>query len=276
MATRRVWIQATLLVTLGAFACSSVLGIEEAHVDPTLGAGGGANNSGGQGGVTAKGGGAGLSSGGNAGTTASGGSSGTTSGGSGHSGGNDDVGSGGTGEAGAGGGTDGGSLCDQYCDTITQHCTATALQYKDREQCLTICAMLPQGAVGDPDGNSVACRLKYAAKARYAGGTELAAYCRQGGPGGDGRCGTNCDGFCSITAEVCTRESADPFFFQSSAACMTTCQSLPNVPYAYGDTSVADGNSVECRLFHVISAAMADPDEHCQHAMGLILCEDTQ
>jgi hypothetical protein len=274
MATRRrAWVKATALAALAALSCSEILSIEEAHVDPTLGANGGVTNLGGQaqGGGSPKGGeaGGGMMSGGRSGT------------GGVHSAGNDaggDVGSGGLGDAGSAGagGTGGDTLCEQYCDTITQYCTATSLQYKDRDQCLKVCSLLPQGAVGDPDGNSVACRLKYAGKARYAGGTELGAYCRQAGPGGDGRCGTNCDGFCSITAETCTVESTPPYYFQSMTACQTTCESLPSVPYIYGDVSVADGNSVQCRLFHVISAAMADPEEHCEHAMGLTLCEATE
>ena len=127
--------------------------------------------------------------------------------------------------------------------------------------------------MGGPDGNTVACRTKYAGKARYAGGTELNAYCRQAGPGGDGRCGSNCDGFCTISMATCTAEDTPPYYFANDTACHTTCQSLPQIPFVYGDVSVADGNSVECRLFHVISAAMMDPEEHCEHVMGLTLCE---
>jgi hypothetical protein len=185
------------------------------------------------------------------------------------------AGGGSSGDAGAAGagGASGPTLCDQYCEVVTELCSATALQYKDRTQCLKVCALLPQGAVGDPDGNSVACRLKYASKARYAGGTELVAYCRQGGPGGDGRCGSNCDGFCSIAMPTCNKAETDPFYFASEAACQSTCQGLPNIPYVYGDLTVADGNSVQCRLFHAISAVMADPGEHCEHVMGRTLCE---
>jgi hypothetical protein len=47
---------------------------------------------------------------------------------------------------------------------------------------------------------------------------------------------------------------------------------VPAIPFVYGDISVADGNTVQCRMFHVISAAMMDPDEHCGHVMGVTLC----
>jgi hypothetical protein len=272
-----------------------VLGIEEAHEDPTLSSGGNsaasASSSGGEGGATPKGGagGSGTTSGG-AGATSSGASSGTTNSGGMMSGGSDAGGEGGSagssggaggssgdggdsGAAGAGG-AGGPSLCDQYCDTVTELCTGTMLQYKDKAQCLKVCALLPEGAVGDPDGNSVACRLKYASKGRYAAGSELAAYCRQAGAGGDGRCGGNCDGFCSIAMATCSKAETDPFYFATEQACQTTCQGLPNdIPYVYGDISVADGNSVQCRLFHAMSAVMADAGEHCEHVMGLTLCE---
>jgi hypothetical protein len=281
-------------------ACNGVLGIQDAHVDPTLSLGGetpgGAGGSSGraEGGTVANsgasagdaskagsGGGSVVASGGSLSET--GGSAGqggedSVAGGGGSSGGGTSTGgivgqAGEAGEAGAGGAPPAASLCEQYCDTITQYCSGTSLQYKDRDQCLAVCKLLPQGVVGEADANTIACRAKYAGKARYAGGTELNAYCRQAGPGGDGRCGSNCDGFCTISMATCTAETTPPFFFANYTACSATCQSLPDIPYIYGDVSVADGNSVECRLFHVISAAMMDPEEHCEHVMGITLCE---
>jgi hypothetical protein len=282
--------RSALALVLTALACNSVLGIEDASVDPTLGMGGGA--SGGSAGSGDVKGGAAGSLGGKSGETGGGGSPSTSGGGlnerggsagqagavgvAGDSGVGGDAAEGGAaqgGEGGSGGAPPTGSLCEQYCDTITAFCAGPALQYKDREQCLRVCDMFPQGALGDPDGNSVACRVKYAGKARYAGGTELTAYCRQAGPGGDGRCGADCDGFCAITMATCSAAATAPYYFSSGEACQTTCRSLPDIPYVYGDVTVADGNSVQCRLFHVISAAMADPEEHCEHVLGLTLCE---
>jgi hypothetical protein len=294
-------VRSTPALVFVSLACNSVLGIEDAHVDPTLSFGG--ETSGGMGGTSSQASGGSSGSSGNSGGTAGksgtgggGGNAGVTSGGAvsaaggaGGQGGDDTVtvagggagnggdtstgGLGDAGEAGAGGSGPAISLCEQYCNTITQYCVGTALQYKDRDQCLAVCKLFPQGAVGDPDGNTIACRTKYAGKARYAGGTELTAYCRQAGPGGDGRCGTNCDGLCTITMATCTVEDTPPYFFSNDAACHSTCQGLPDIPFVYGDVSVADGNSAQCRLFHVISAAMMDPEEHCEHVMGLTLCE---
>jgi hypothetical protein len=288
------------LALVSAAACNQVFGIEEAHVDPTILGAGGSLQGGGEGmtkgGALAAG---GTATAGAAGSKAQGGSSNVPMAGAGgapeggapvvsaggnsmggivtQNGGRSTIGQAGSAaDAGAGGvPTTPVSLCAQYCDSITKYCTGDMLQYKDVEQCLTVCEDFPQGVVGDPDGDSVACRLKYAGKARYAGGTELAAYCRQGGPGGDGRCGSNCEGFCDIAQATCTQSTTSPYYYGSRVACEATCNALPNIPFVYGNVSSADGNSVQCRLFHVMSAAMSDADEHCAHVMGITLCEAT-
>ncbi len=168
------------------------------------------------------------------------------------------------------------TLCDRYCDEITELCTGELEQYRDMRQCLTVCSLFPPGELtSEVNDNSVACRLRYAAKGRYASGTEHAAYCRQAGPGGDGRCGSNCEGYCTLMEGVCTTEATDLYRFENTPACMAACQALPTTSVAYSTSNVdlSDGNHVQCRLFHVTSAAMLDPDEHCEHAMGVTLCE---
>lgn len=259
---RRVLSCTWIVGTLVALGCGELLGIEEARVDPTLAPSGvtsGASNVG-----PGDGGRAGEGSPPPGGTPSSGG--GDSSGGS-------------MSEAGATG--EGGSmsppedtLCQQYCSTIGEYCRGEQLQYRDDEQCLRICSMLPPGTVGEEDSNTTACRLKYASKARYAGGVELAAYCRQAGPGGDDRCGSNCEGYCSVMMATCTAELGAAHY-KRTEECLAACEELPQVPFVYGSESSADGNSVQCRLFHVVSAAMMDPEEHCDHAYGLTLCEDT-
>lgn len=289
-------------------ACNQVLGIEGASVDPRLSvgvaasAGSAAMNISATGGTgaSAAGGTLGLSTGGA--STTSGGGSGeqprgggpssdggeggethavpatggaSATGGSSATGG-DDHGHGTSDDAGAAGAPSGPvDLCDEYCDILDAVCTSNAEQYRDRDQCMTICHLLPQGTVGGPDDDSVACRLKYAQKTRYTNGEETAEYCREAGPGGDNRCGTVCEGYCTLMAQVCTEQSAGVYHFASNDDCMATCNGLPQatVPYSDTDPMVSDGNHALCRLFHVASAAMADTDEHCEHAMGVTLCE---
>lgn len=243
-----------LLVALSVFACGELLSIEEARVDPSLTDGG--RPSGGSPNTFAGQVGAGGSQAGAAATPGGGPANG-----------------GGTQEGGAGGASAGQTICDQYCSAMEEYCTGALLQYRDTRQCLKVCALFEEGALGDPDANTASCRLKYASKARYAAGTELAAYCRQAGPGGDDRCGANCDGFCSIMMGTCNRETAGTYYYADTEACLEACAPLDQIPYTYGDASVADGSSVQCRIFHVTSALMADPEEHCEHSVGLTLCE---
>lgn len=74
---------------------------------------------------------------------------------------------------------------------------------------------------------------------------------------------------------VCSAEVSSVYHFDDEQQCMNTCQGLPtgNVNYSATSVEVADGNHVQCRLFHVTSAAMLDAEEHCEHAMGFTLCE---
>ena len=296
-----------------AAACNQMLGIEDASVDSRLSAAGlagkpsspGAGAAGGMGGTN-------VTSSGGTGAAPTAGSGGSTHQHSGGSGGTETVGSGGEGAEGAtpssggsstqstggshsssgsGGkatenkGGEGGDEgqhpsddpCDEYCDEMQSECTGEAEQYRDRAQCMKICHFFPLGKDGDPDANSVACRLKYVKKTEYGLGAEVTGYCRQAGPSGDGKCGTDCEAFCSVMMQVCTEAIAGPNHFASTEDCLATCDALPapTVHYSNNDPAVSDGNHALCRLFHVNSAAMADPEEHCEHAMGLTLCEAT-
>jgi hypothetical protein len=184
------------------------------------------------------------------------------------------------GEGGDGSGHSG-DPCDDYCDGMQSECTGVAEQYHDRAQCMKICHYFPLGdSSGKGDGadeNSVTCRLKYVEKMKYGLGAEVTNYCRQAGPSGDGTCGTPCQSFCSVMMQVCTEDNAEANHFASEAECLAACDALPAATVHYSDTdpSVSDGNHALCRIFHVNSAAMADPLEHCEHAMGHTLCEAT-
>lgn len=287
-------------------ACNQLLGIEEAEFDARLSNQQAGSQSGGSSGSSSEAGSSGTDA---SGGTANAGSSGSSgAGGTGHvhtvpnagQGGEgeepDPVGKGGstqgsgggsggsgnaTGEAGTGGDGGGGDtnepvdICETYCDEMETQCLGVAKQYVDRNQCLRICRIFPEGEIGGPDGNTAACRLKYAQKTHYGLGAEVTNYCRQAGPSGDGTCGSVCQGFCSLMTSVCTPEDAGDYHFASEEECLTTCEALPpaGVAYSTTDPEIADGNHALCRLFHVTSAAMADAEEHCEHSLGMTLCE---
>jgi hypothetical protein len=233
---------AALYLTISMVAaCSQVLGIEEAHVDPTLD---------GQGDAGAA---AALAQG------SSGSASPMASA-------FDDAGDAVT-DAGAG------TLCDQYCTAVTAGCADTHSQYIDLAACQASCGYFPEGSPGDTEGNSVNCRLTYAQKAS----SEPYTYCTWAGPGGDGKCGSNCEGFCTIMMQACTADSTGKAgeYFASANDCETTCAGLEDIgSYSASDASQQRGaDDVQCRLYHVGAAvADSDPMTHCPHAMGLSLC----
>jgi hypothetical protein len=212
------------LLLLGALtACNGLLGLDEAHLDPTLGAGGDAAS----------------------------------------------------GAAGAGAGSEAGTPCERYCQAVTDACTGDNAQYTDLEACLLTCPQFPEGSPEDTEGNTLACRLNYALKAP----TEPITYCTWAGPGGDGVCGTNCEGFCTLMAATCTAGStrAETDFFPSTEACRDACAEVPQSgPYSATNEATTGGADLfECRLYHVAAAIYADDAAvHCPHAMGLELCVD--
>lgn len=165
-----------------------------------------------------------------------------------------------------------GDVCEQYCVLMHEHCVGSAAQYRDDAQCLKICRAFAVGELADDRVNTAACRRRYAGKARYLAGAELTTACAYAGPGGDGRCGSNCEGLCTITMAACRSEVSDPYYYASLDDCLLDCEGLPSGQYQYGLTSA--GNSLECRLFHASSAIMSDADEHCEHALGITLCAD--
>lgn len=157
-------------------------------------------------------------------------------------------------------------LCDRYCETIAAACTDENEQYASLAACQAVCARLEPGTPGNFTGNTVECRL---ARAELAGATgEPQNYCFSAGPGGAGMCGNDCEGFCAVMVETCD-------LMGTFDECLPECLNVPNLSgppdnltYA---TSVQDGNSVQCRLFHV-TAATLDPQFHCPHAAGLAVC----
>lgn len=167
------------------------------------------------------------------------------------------------------------SLCEQYCDAITEGCTGDSTQYTDRDACLATCPSYPEGSPGDTGVNTLHCRLAYALKAP----SEPITYCTWAGPGGDGKCGSNCEGFCTLMSTTCTLASTGTpgDYFESTEACLAKCETVPAVGNYCATSSATTGGAdiFECRLYHVAAAIYAnDAEVHCPHAMGLALCVD--
>ncbi len=156
-----------------------------------------------------------------------------------------------------------GQQCAEYCDAVMTNCTGEYAVYSNRIQCLNLCSVLEPGEDGDTTSNTVACRLT---NARLAAETaEPKEHCPQAGPGGaaqlaDGvSCSSNCAGLCGAMTTLCSEQYA------SLTACLNDCEGVQDLG-GY-NTSVGQGATVQCRLFHLAAAAAA-PDPHCRHAAG--------
>jgi hypothetical protein len=183
---------------------------------------------------------------------------------------NDGASGGSSGSSGAGGSLSSGGSggageqtpCETYCETVMDNCTGDLAVYPGVEVCLELCATLPEGDPEDPEGNSVACRLR---QAQAAGDTqEPEEHCPVAGLGGGDVCGENCPAFCGAMLETCPGEYA------TNAACLDDCESLEDLG---GFSLEADdaGATVQCRIWH-IGAATELVDPHCRHAAGAFPC----
>lgn len=177
------------------------------------------------------------------------------------------------------GGDDGGPTpktpCEKYCEDMDQYCTDDDSQYVGVDQCLKTCELYEEGEVGE-NGNTQSCRVKYASKGRYTAGVERSFSCRQAGPGGYDVCGSMCEGYCTVVMQACTPEVTSLYYFETFEDCMTECDTIPvpsEVLYSVQNGDVFDGGHLQCRLFHAQSALMMDAGEHCEHALGVTLCE---
>lgn len=239
------WACLGLLGVLGA--CGEVLDLQEARLDPTLGAAGAAGGDG----VAPSPGAAGAGALRDAGADESDGG----------------------GESDGGADPDAGTPCERLCSTVLAACPDRASEdavsyavYDSRFTCLEQCTRLPLGEPDDQTGNSVYCRLNNAALAELLPG-ERASACPAASAGGDGICGDNCEGYCVLMAQIC------PGSFTSAEACRRDCASVPDV--GGFDIHDIEGNTLQCRLYH-LAAATVSPINHCPHAAGAAPCVDAE
>ena len=158
-------------------------------------------------------------------------------------------------------------LCQDYCTTVMANCTMDNAVYESIATCYAVCKLLDPGEAENDDGNTVRCRLRQAIAAGPQGVNEPASHCSGAGPGGEGTdgdvlCGDNCEGYCSLMQRACDD-------FASLTACRAECDEVPDLG-GY-NTSHSEGDSLQCRLWHLSAAALA-PNPHCLHAAGKSYC----
>ena len=137
--------------------------------------------------------------------------------------------------------------------------------YGTTAECMATCALFDPSAA--MTGNTLGCRAYHATNA--AGSVQNAnTHCRHAGPGGDGVCGANCAGFCTIAMGACAGQNPPPYADMN--ACMTACGTYATTPIYVAN---ATGNNLACRLYHA-TAATANPGLHCSHtAMNSAPCQ---
>ncbi len=160
-----------------------------------------------------------------------------------------------------------GTLCERYCGAVTQNCTGAFAVYANYDNCLAVCALLPEGMEGETEHDTVGCRFT----ASLFAPTEVAYYCPAAGPGGNGVCGTDCEGYCQLLVGVCSEYSEVELKYDE---CKKSCAELQDLgTYTVDPTAeLYEGNHVQCRLYHVSAAATGDTEAHCQHALGASPC----
>jgi hypothetical protein len=152
--------------------------------------------------------------------------------------------------------------CASYCTTIQAACGTDIQQYSDDNDCMNSCKALPLGTESDTMGDTLGCRYAYAKKAATSA-TMAAEYCTTAGPGGDGVCGDNCDGFCDIAMMYCTAANGASVY-TTRTACLAACATHGTDMSL--DTGTGDrtdmGNEVACLLYHA-QMASSSPIDHC-------------
>ncbi|HET9625210.1 MAG TPA: hypothetical protein VFP84_27770 [Kofleriaceae bacterium] len=165
--------------------------------------------------------------------------------------------------------------CPTYCMQIMANCTGTNAQYVDNAHCMAACATFDaQGsAVTDQTGNTLGCRLHFAAEALNQ--TLATDDCAFAGPAGElvnanpaAHCsdGDVCNSFCTLEIASCGSLdqplAGDPkgasgnslYQYVNQANCVQNCDTL-NKNNLYSPTS--KGDSYACRLLQATNAAIS-------------------
>lgn len=177
--------------------------------------------------------------------------------------------------------------CTSYCTEIQTNCTGVNAQYPDVAHCTSACRSFTVGAsqVTDRSGNTLGCRIYHAGAPSK---TTPDVDCFVAGPAGDRinavaaaeSCagGDLCASFCAVEIMACGSQHAplmdDPkdadgnslYQYQSLGDCVSSCSHF-DMSHAYSTTAV--GDSLACRLFQAIDAAIA------VHPNGAMLCSET-
>jgi len=152
-----------------------------------------------------------------------------------------------------------GTSIQNLCQFHINACTGSLQSFNSEAQCNNIFATFPIGFPNATGGNSVDCRLYHVGYGITQNLTSV--HCPHADvTGGNGVCGTICDGFCQLMNATC------PSNYGSNAACATACAAFPS----NGIDGAVSGNTAQCRVYHagVASTPGGSPlysVTHCPH-----------
>jgi hypothetical protein len=160
--------------------------------------------------------------------------------------------------------------CRGYCEAVAQTCKDTNQEYTSVETCVAMCQNFEPGTPGEQANDSLACRVSHI----HQTGTATPTLCRQGGPLASGSCAKDpCAAFCTLAFDLCQPINIIPF--KDVAECRAQCSTWPYLTAddtdagSVGDILFADGNTLNCRLYHLESAyEVGNPTAattHCRH-----------
>ena len=154
--------------------------------------------------------------------------------------------------------------CTEYCKLADDVCGADHPIYTDPKTCFATCALLPPGDI-EQAPNSVACRIGELNKAMQdLEPGALAGYCANAGPGGNGKCGGNCESYCMLYAAACKADLPNLINQYDQTTCRAKCAGLNDLS-TFDAVENYSGDTLQCRLVHTTAAAV-DPTTHCPHA----------
>ncbi len=140
--------------------------------------------------------------------------------------------------------------CFELCDLVGERCENA---YPQREHCLYMCRNYDRGS--DLDGkNTLECRLRHAREGK----------CDAAHTNGGGVCGEPCEMYCKLAQQNCSAD--DVALYRNERKCLSACELL------VGDGAFTDwqfdieGDTVQCRTYHLGLPAAEFPGKHCPHA----------
>lgn len=153
-----------------------------------------------------------------------------------------------------------GTTAEAFCDVQLMTCNATGAtpyntlaQYSSRAQCIAASSAFPRdltGTAASPitGGNTLDCRQYHASVAQQSSALATAHCYHTGALGGDGVCGTSCQGFCSTVMAACNT-TVGGLQFASNDECLTYCATFP-VGSLTMPAATTSGNTLACRAYH--------------------------